>query len=98
MSLFRRMRDERVPTCVVRLLICAASILAISAAASAAEKPRIEVNDYVIDAELAPKTHHLTAKAKVKFAALEDISTAVFELNNALRVTRVTTDAGKVLP
>ena len=66
MSLFRRTRDERVPTCVLRLLICAACVLAIASPARAAEKPRIEVNDYVIDADLAPKTHHLTAKADRK--------------------------------
>lgn len=98
MSVFRRIRDQRVPNCVSRLLICAACVLAITGAAAAAEKPRIQVNDYVIDADLAPKTHHITAKAKVKFTALDDISTAVFELNNALRVTRVTSEAGKVLP
>ena len=98
MSLFRRTRNERVPTCVLRLLICAAFVLAIVSPARAAEKPRIEVKDYVIDADLAPKTHHITAKAKVKFTALDDISTAVFELNNALRITRVTTETGKVLP
>ncbi len=97
MSLIVRMRCQRIPEFVVRLLLCAACILAIAGPAAAAEKPRIHVEDYVIDAELAPKTHHLTAKAKVKFTALEDISTAVFELNNALRVTRVTNEAGKAL-
>src|SRR5437763_13840511 len=99
MSLFRRtLAPARVPPCFTRLLVLGACILAISAPLSASEKPRIQVNDYVIDADLAPKTHHLTAKAKVKFTALDDISTAVFELNNALRVTRVTNEAGKVLP
>ncbi|MBV9073634.1 MAG: tetratricopeptide repeat protein [Acidobacteria bacterium] len=83
---------------MIRPLLAAACLFSLAIAASAAEKPRIQVNDYVIDADLAPKTHHLTAKAKVKFAALDDISTAVFELNNALRVTRVTNEAGKVLP
>src|SRR6185437_4097128 len=97
MSLIIRMRRLRIPDVLVRLLLCAACILAIAGPAAAAEKPRIHVEDYVIDAELAPKTHHLTAKAKVKFTALEDISTAVFELNNALRVTRVTNEAGKAL-
>src|SRR5207302_2006784 len=98
MSLFRRMRSERIPPCFLRLLIGAACIIAIAAQAAAAEKPRIQVTDYVIDADLAPKTHHITAKAKIKFTALDDISTAVFELNNALRVTRVTSETGKVLP
>jgi aminopeptidase N len=63
----------------------------------AAEKPRIEVNDYVIDAELQPKLHKLVAKAKVKFTALDDISVATFELHNALRPTRVTGENGEQL-
>lgn len=98
MSFSRATRNRRVVPQIVRLLTVAAAILFVTVSASAAEKQRIQVNDYVIDADLAPKTHHITAKAKVKFTALDDISTAVFELHNALRVTRVTNEAGKVLP
>ena len=90
MIFFRRVRKERTPAGFLPLLICAACIIAIAAPTLAAEKPRIQVKEYVIDADLAPKTHHITAKAKIKFTALDDISTAAFELNNALRVTRVT--------
>src|SRR5438067_8906230 len=95
---FRWMRLNRAPHCFTRLLICAVCLIAIGRPAHAAERSRIQVNDYVIDADLAPKTHHITAKAKVKFTALDNISTAVFELNNALRVTRVTNEAGKTMP
>jgi len=99
MSLFRRtLAAAGAPNCFTRLLVLAACVLAVTASASAAERSRIQVNDYVIDADLAPKTHHITAKAKVKFTALDDISTAVFELNNGLRVTRVTNEAGKTMP
>ncbi len=68
-----------------------------SAACFAAEKPRITVSDYVINAELTPRTHHLEARARVKFTALEDISIAVFELHNALRPTRVLDAEGHTL-
>src|SRR5438270_4650879 len=98
MSLFRRMRTARTPECLIRLLVHAACIVAIADPARAAAKARIRVSDYVIDVDLAPKTHHITAKAKVKFTALDDITTAVFELNNGLRVIRVTNEAGKLLP
>src|SRR5438270_9123610 len=99
MSLFRqRLAAAGAPNCFPRLLVLATCILAISAPLSAAERSRIQVTDYIIDADLAPKTHHITAKAKVKFTALDDITTAVFELNNGLRVIRVTNEAGKVLP
>jgi predicted negative regulator of RcsB-dependent stress response len=63
----------------------------------AAETPRIVVNDYVIDAEIIPRTHKLVAKATVKFTALDDISVATFELNNALRPTKVVDADGKPL-
>jgi tetratricopeptide (TPR) repeat protein len=53
------------------------------------------VDDYQIDAELIPHTHKLAARAKVKFTALETLNIATFELHNALRVTKVTDDAGK---
>jgi len=72
-------------------------LLFIATGLFAAEKPRIEVNDYVIDAELQPRTHKLIARAKVKFTALDDISVATFELHNALRPTKVTDADGKTL-
>src|ERR1700704_1389971 len=55
----------------------------------AAEKGRLRVDDYQIEAELQPHLHQITARAKVKFTALQDVSVAVFELHNDLRVTRV---------
>ena len=63
----------------------------------AADKPRIEVNDYQIDAELVPRTHRLVARAVVKFTALDDITVATFELHNGLRPTKVTDPSGTSL-
>jgi len=63
----------------------------------AADKTRLRVDDYQIDAELTPHTHKITARAKVKFTALEDLSIATFELHNALRVTKVVDATGKPL-
>ena len=63
----------------------------------AAEKTRLRVDDYQIDAELTPHTHKISARAKVKFTALDDLSIATFELHNALRVTKVLDAAGKPL-
>lgn len=73
------------------------AFLLIATGLFAAEKPRIQVDDYVIDAQLLPRTHKLIAKAKVKFTALDDISVATFELHNALRPTKVTDADGKPL-
>ncbi len=56
----------------------------------AAEKARLRVDDYQINVVLQPHLHQMTASAKVKFTALQDLSVAVFELHNDLRVTKVT--------
>ena len=55
----------------------------------AAEKTRLRVDDYQIEVELTPHLHQLSARAKVKFTALQDLNTAIFELHNGMRVTRV---------
>src|SRR5260370_1722196 len=55
----------------------------------AAEKARLRVDNYQIEAELNPHLHQITARAKVKITALQDVAVAVFELNNDLRVTKV---------
>ena len=55
----------------------------------AAEKARLRVDDYKIEAELSPHVHQISARVKVKFTALQDLSVATFELHNALRVTKV---------
>jgi hypothetical protein len=74
-----------------------ATLLLVSLPALAAEKTRLRVEDYQIDAELTPHTHKLSARAKVKFTALDDINAASFELHNGLRVSKVTDDAGQTL-
>jgi len=61
------------------------------------QKARIRAEDYQINAEITPKTHRLSAEAKVKFVALEDANFATFELHNALRVTKVLDSNGKPL-
>jgi aminopeptidase N len=89
---FEPRRQRRALTHLLALLMLLGSL-----PAWAAEKTRLRVDDYQIDAELTPHTHKISARAKVKFTALEDISSATFELHNGLRVTKVTDDAGKTL-
>src|SRR5215469_17098720 len=64
-------------------------LIALPQPAGAAEKARLRVDDYQIEATLEPHLHQITARAKVKFTALQDLSFAVFELHNDLRVTKV---------
>src|SRR5580692_8238195 len=89
---FEPRRQRRALTHLLALLMLLGSL-----PAWAAEKTRLRVDDYQIDAELTPHTHKISARAKVKFTALEDMSSATFELHNGLRVTKVTDDAGKTL-
>jgi len=63
----------------------------------AAEKPHLRVDDYQIEAHLEPHLHTITARAKVKFTATQDLAVAVFELHNDLRVTKVTDEKGQPL-
>jgi len=72
-------------------------LLLLASPSHAAEKARLRVDDYQIDATLDPHLHQITAKAKVKFTALQDISVAVFELHNDLRVTKVSDEKNQPL-
>src|ERR1700723_2343506 len=65
--------------------------------ARAVEKTHLRVDDYQIEAELDPHLHQITARAKVKFTALQDLSVAVFELHNDLRVTKVVDEKNQPL-
>ena len=55
------------------------------------------MDDYQIDAELAPHLHQISARAKVKFSALQDLNTAIFQLHNGLRVTKVLDEKDQAL-
>ncbi len=72
-------------------------LLLLALPAWAAERAHLRVDDYQIEAELNPHLHQITARAKVKFTALQDLSVAVFELHNDLRVTKVLDEKGQLL-
>lgn len=60
---------------------------------------RIDVEQYTIDAEVSPDTQSLTAKASVRFVPIDDnVTSAAFELNNALNVSRVVDGQGRQIP
>jgi tetratricopeptide (TPR) repeat protein len=84
MQIYRRRGHGVLPSFVAFLLLVAAAM-----PSWGAEKVRLHVDDYQIEAELTPHLHQISATAKVKFTALQDLNTAIFELHNGLRVTRV---------
>jgi len=68
-------------------------------AAQRPERPALAVSSYVIDAEIDPATHHLSARAVVSFTAPEytEPQSSSFGLHPALRVTKISDEAGTVL-
>jgi hypothetical protein len=77
--------------------VAAWAIVALASVCFAAEKPRLQVDDYIIHVAVTPQTHELKAQARVKFTALDDVNVAIFELHNALRPTRVVDASGQSL-
>ncbi len=73
------------------------SLTALAITSFAADRQRIQVESYVIQAVVTPQTHQLKAVAQVKFTALDDISVATFQLHNGLRPTRVLDAEGQTL-
>ena len=61
------------------------------------ERPALSITGYVIDAELEPATHHLSAKAVVSFTAPENLELVSFGFHPALKVTKISDESGKVL-
>ena len=59
---------------------------------------RLDVEKYTVDAEINPATSALAVKATVLFLPVDDLTTATFELNNALNVATVTDGQGKHIP
>src|SRR6266496_395651 len=72
-------------------------LLLLSLPVWAAEKIRFHADDYQIDAVLNPHDHKITARARVKITALDDLNIVTFQLHNDLRLTKVTDASAKPL-
>ena len=108
MSLRRRTRlgiRPRIQTAPIlrarSLRALAAALVAVCAlahsASAAPARQQLNITGTVITADLDPATGRLTATADVSFTALEDLTSASFELNNGLNVTSLTDNAGTAL-
>jgi aminopeptidase N len=80
----RTLRCTRIAT-----LALLALTLAVTTAGAAPVRQLMQVTGYVIDADLDPAAHTLTATVTVTITALEDLNTVTFELNNGLQITRL---------
>lgn len=70
----------------------------LSAAAQERRPQRIEVRHYKISADINPRTQSLNATVEVDFVPLDTVNSAVFELNNALNVSKVEDGSGHAIP
>jgi len=83
--------------------LAASVLLAIAPSTLTAQERRagssIDVQSYMIEAEITPGTQSLAAKAEVRFVPLVDnLTSATFELNNGLNIARVVDSQGKQIP
>jgi tetratricopeptide (TPR) repeat protein len=96
-----RMKTRTALLASLACLACA-FIVAVPLAAQRPEQPAPAVTGYVIDAEIDTETHHLSAKAVVSFTAPENAGpqqdeSVSFGLHPALKVTKISDEAGTVL-
>src|SRR5208283_5067075 len=89
--------------CALPGALAASVLLAIAPTSLAAQERRagspIDVQGYTVEAEITPSTQSLAAKAEVRFVPLVDnLTSASFELNNALNIARVVDGQGKQIP
>ena len=61
------------------------------------EHAALDITGYVINAEIDTATHHLAAKAVVAFTAPENSEMIAFGFHPALKITKITDGAAKVL-
>jgi len=81
---------------MLRNFLIVVAVTASSVSLTAQERrSRIDVEHYVINAEINENTQTLAARVAVRFTPLEVVSNATFELNNALNISRVVDDSGR---
>jgi hypothetical protein len=77
--------------------LLAMAVAAPARLAAQRERPALHITGYVIDAELDPATHHLTATAVVSFTAPPNLDVVTFGFHPALRINKITDASGKLL-
>jgi len=61
-------------------------------------RSRIDVQSYLIDAQIDPAAQTISATALVRFTPLDDTQSVTFELNNALSLSKVVDEDGRQIP
>ncbi len=80
------------------VISCLMAVAVASAQERAARLQKIDVQSYMIDAQVDPRAQTLNATVMVRFIPLEDTSQVTFELNNALNISKVVDEDGRQVP
>jgi tetratricopeptide (TPR) repeat protein len=97
LKMMRNLRVESVLRHTLAGFFFLALLLAAPLTAQRAERPALDITGYVIDAEIDTATHHLAAKTQVSFTAPENMELVAFGFHPALKVNKITDDAGRLL-
>ncbi|MBZ5605917.1 MAG: peptidase M1, partial [Acidobacteriia bacterium] len=73
-------------------------LLGVAAYGQNRERSRIDVQSYLIEAQIDPAAQTINATALVRFTPLEDMSSVAFELNNSLSLSKVLDEDGRQVP
>jgi tetratricopeptide (TPR) repeat protein len=79
----------------------AAALMLLAACAYAQDRgsrARLDVQSYLIDAQVDPAAQTINATVVVRFTPLEDTNSLTFELNNALSLSKVLDEEGRQVP
>ena len=80
------------------VLSCLMVTSVLNAQDRSARQQKIDVQSYLIDAQVDTREQTLSATVMVRFIPLEDTSSVTFELNNALNISKVTDEEGRQVP
>ena len=80
------------------LLVAFLAVAAFAQRGGEDKASRIDVENYTMDVTINPDTQSLTARVAVRFLPVDDQTTsATFELNSALTISRIVDDKGQTL-
>jgi len=85
---------------IVKLFVILATLTTALCSAQGQQdrRVRVDVQNYVINAEINPETQTIAATAQVRFIPQDATSSVAFDLNNALNVSRIVDGAGHQIP
>ncbi len=80
------------------LVMATFAVALVPAHAQQDRRVRVDVQHYVINAEINPDAQTIAATAEVRFVPQDTTSSVSFELNNAMNVSRIVDGGGRQIP